>query len=102
MSPVPREILTYGPGSFHFRPADYPWLTAIRVVIQGAQAGASSDGTPGPRGETVTNVIPADQLPPTVDGEVGAGGCSFDGASRGDHGILVVELYYCDIAELEQ
>lgn len=43
---VPREIIALGSGEHTFRPADYPWLTSIRVCLRGGDAsdGAREDG----------------------------------------------------------
>lgn len=89
----PREVLTYGPGSHEFYPADYPWLRTLRVCMQASQAGASSDGHPGQTGQFTTQDLPVEALPLIVEIVVGVGGRGAPGAPSGDPGLLILELY---------
>jgi hypothetical protein len=97
-----REVVTYPPGKHEFRPGNYPWLAAVRVGVQGAQGGASSDGNPGAASFDFRE-IPRAELPEVVPVEVGRGGRSglvtdlSTGVTcvseQGHDGLVVVELY---------
>lgn len=90
---MPREIVTFQPPGGEFRKADYPWLRAVRACVRGGDGGASSDGTPGERGETRIELIHDDEIPPVLRIEVGRGGRGAPGAASGQDAFILLELY---------
>jgi hypothetical protein len=88
-----RQVLTFGPGLYLFRPSDYPWIAEIRFTNRGGAGGAASDGTPGEPGTCVTGRLLPPEFPPAIPISVGRGGRGAPGAQDGEDGSVILELY---------
>lgn len=87
-------ILTYPPGRHQFRPGDYPWLSAVLVILQGGAGAPDCPGGPDHPGRLTHKRIPAANLPELLNIFVGEGGRPGQpGAKPGQAGLAVLELY---------
>lgn len=93
----PAATLVYGtPGEHEFRKADHPGITHIIVTAQGGRGGASSTGTPGQPGTSLSYLLPAERLPPVQRIVIGRGGRGAPpGGQAGEHGMMLIEVYTC-------
>lgn len=88
-----REIIAYAPPGGVFRPGDYPWLSAIRIVVKPGNGGASADGNPGEQVHAAYAVLARRELGRSHKVTVGRGGKGSGGGRDGEDGSVFIEMY---------
>lgn len=83
-------------GTFH--KSAYPGLSHITVTLKGGEGGTSSTGDPGPPPASTTVTLRAEDLPETVQVDVGRPGRGAPGQPAGKPGYVLVEIHTCGCA----